>query len=137
MARIYLDANVFISYVKQEMGWDIRGLFIEAKEFLIRVKEKKDTIILSDLFFYEVRKKTRMEIESIIGVFQSLGIEHEVVELSAKLNLTEYERAGIHYPDSLHVGIAVWKKCDIIVTFNINDFLSAAKWIKAIQPSYY
>ena len=39
--RIYLDSNVFISLINKEMGFSLRGLFIEAENFFIKVAEKK------------------------------------------------------------------------------------------------
>ena len=52
MRRVYLDSNVFISLIDREIGRDSRGLFVEAEQFLERVKESGDVLVLSDLLMF-------------------------------------------------------------------------------------
>lgn len=137
MARIYLDACVFISYTKQEMGWNLRGLFIEAERFFDKVKKNGDSLVLSDLFFYEVKKKTHLERESVLAELAGIDILYEILSPAQKPPLQEIEASGIHRPDLLHVGLAIQAECDYIATFNIRDFIPAKKWIKVIQPNDY
>lgn len=122
MARIYLDANVFISIVKEEIGFSTRGLYIEATEFLIRTKNSGDTLVLSTLFFSEVEKITFMRPDDILEFFTQQEVK---VEILPKIDVTiasQFIGLGIHNADAMHISIAIQTQCDYIVTFNLKDF---------------
>ncbi len=122
MARIYLDANVFISYAKMEMGWNIRGLFAESERFFYYATKNKHTLVLSSLFFFEVEKITRMKKEDVINEFKKLGIVVESVLDVHDLHATPYIALGVPRVDAAHVACAILHHCDMIVTFNLKDF---------------
>lgn len=54
--KIYLDTNVFISLINEELDKNLRPLYLEAEEFFSYVSTKKIIIVLSALFFEEVHK---------------------------------------------------------------------------------
>ena len=53
MQRIYLDSNVFIAYIKSDMGKPFRMMYRDAEEFFDKCPNKY-VIILSDLTFREI-----------------------------------------------------------------------------------
>jgi hypothetical protein len=77
--RIYLDSNVFISLIDREVGKGSRGLFVEAEQFLERVKETGGVLVLSSWFFKEVHSFNFMEKEVVLGYFRGQGAKTETL----------------------------------------------------------
>lgn len=135
--RIYLDSNVFISLIKTEIDHNARGLFIEVELFLENVKKNRNTLVLSDWFFKEVKKFCYLEQKEIIDYFTKLEIQVETVKTNEKINYKEFAKKGIHFPDSLHIALAVHYNCNCIVTFNIKDFEKAKDTILVFEPKEF
>ncbi len=135
MQRIYLDSNVFISLFGTELGRNMRGLFVEAEEFFERIKQKNQVLVLSDLFFEEVRKKTYLSEAEITAYFKEQKVNFEIARIKPGLPWKKFVAKGIHYSDALHMATAIAFKCDCIVTFNIKDFEKAGQEIKSVEPA--
>jgi predicted nucleic acid-binding protein len=135
MARIYLDACVFISYTKEEFGWNIRGLFVEAQRFFGLVAQKKHTIVLSGFFFHEVENVARVKRADVIQMLEKIGVQMELIPETDRLHISPYTSLGVPREDAMHVALACIAKCDMIVTFNIKDFRPAEKYISIREPS--
>ncbi len=135
MQRIYLDSNVFISLFDKELGRNIRGLFVEAEWFFERVKQKNHVLILSELFFEEVRKQTYLSESEITVYLKEQSVNFETVRIKSGLPWRKFVAKGVHYSDALHMAAAIAFKCDCIVTFNIKDFEKAKQEIKSVEPS--
>jgi predicted nucleic acid-binding protein len=134
MARIYLDANVFISYIKREMGFNLRGLFIETERFFETIKKGQHTLVLSPLFFDEVERKTKMDKKDILEELENLGVIVELINIEI-LYIHPYTKLGVPRTDAMHIAYATQSKCTIIVTFNIKDFKPAERHIKIVDPA--
>lgn len=137
MRRVYLDSNVFISLIDREIGKGVRGLFVEAEQFLERVKESGDVLVLSDLFFREVQRKTGMKQESVIAYLENEQVEVETVQQKEPNRVRKLLGKGIHFSDALHVDIALRENCDCIVTFNVKDFENVRELIGLFEPAEF
>lgn len=135
MKRIYLDSNVIISLVCEEVGAGLKGLFVEARDFLEIVAKNNHLLVLSDLFFYEVKRRTLFERNEVLKYLQELSVNVEIFKAKKKPFLKNIEEKGVHYPDSLHVGLALQANCDCIVTFNTKDFEVVSNMIKIKDPA--
>lgn len=137
MKRIYLDSNVFISAVKEEIDSECRGLYVEAQRFFEVVKGEKHILVLSELFFKEVFNASRFDKTNILNYFKSLEIVFEIFEGNSKLSPKDFLKRGLHFTDSMHAAIAVFHKCDCIVTFNIKDFEKVKDKIRVFEPNEF
>ncbi len=134
---LYLDSNVFISLMKREVGRNIRGLFVEAELFFDKVVQRGHIVALSDLFFREVEQICYLNKDEVLKYFQKICVKTLLVEFNKKIRFEEFAKIGIHFPDSLHVAIAVHYNCDCIVTFNLKDFSKASEKIPAFSPGNF
>jgi len=134
---IYLDSNVFISSINKEIGYSLRGLFVEAEEFFFRISERKDILVLSGHFLNEVNETFGYSKEEVLVFLNTFGLLTKFCDEPKTINFSKYRKAGSHFKDSLHVALAIHFKCDLIVTFNTKDFENAKKFIKVISPAEY
>lgn len=135
--RVYLDSNVFISLIKMELGRNIRGLFIEVELFFESARKNQHTLVLSDWFFKEVKKFCYLEQTEVLDYFRKLDLPVETIQTPKSINHKEFEKKGIHFPDSLHVALAVHFRCDCLVTFNVKDFEKANERIVILEPKEF
>ncbi len=135
MKRIYLDSNVFISLVNEEINGRIRPLFIEARLFFNEVKKRGDVLVLSEFFFREVEKICYMRSEDVLVFFEQKGIRLEIIEEKENLNTWRFKQKGLHSSDAAHAAIAIKHNCDCIVTFNLKDFEKISEFIKIFLPA--
>jgi len=130
--RIYLDSNVFISYIRNEIGKNFRPLFSEAENFFEWIKNEKHTLIFSNIFIYETTKHCYLNKEEIIQFFKEHSIKTEYIEGELKVK-KEILKRGIHLSDAAHITLAINSNCDAIATFNIKDFEKSEDLIKIID----
>jgi len=135
MKRVYLDSNVFISLFNREVGRNVRGLFVEAESFIEQVKKQDSVLVLSKLFFEEVKVKCFFERREVLKFFDERGVKSIVVEDAFNHLLGRLQRQGIHFSDSIHAATALTSCCDCIVTFNIKDFEKVREKIKVFEPA--
>jgi len=131
--RVYLDSNVFISMINQEMGFFFRPLFREAEDFFSKVKKGKHTLILSDLFFKEVIKHCFNSREDILNEFRKKELLFECFSKHDKL-FDDFFIEGIHLTDCIHIRNALASNCDCIVSFNAKHFSKACNKINVFDP---
>jgi len=136
MERIYLDANVFIAFVKSELGKPFRLMFQETEEFFEQCP-KKHIIVLSDHTLDEIKKIVHYSEGETEGFFRAKGIMIEKIETREKdFKLTlEFCGKGMHKADALHAALAVNAGCNAILTFNKKDFEAVKKFISAKEPA--
>ena len=133
--RIYLDSNVIISLLKEELGRRFRLLYLESESFLRQANKSKFTLVLSNLFFEEVTNILKVDKKSIMDYLSgfSLSIEEFYPKNNPRIKL--FHDLGINYPDSLHLALALESNCDCIVTFNKKDFDLAGHIIAIREPT--
>ena len=133
--HIYLDSNVFISALNIEFGRQVRPLFLEAQQFFERIAQEKHTLVLSGLFFNEIKRSAFQEKEFILGYFSKLGIVVEELAVPPKVSLQDFHSKGMHFPDSLHAFLALHSGCSCLVTFNRKDFIALEAFIPVLEPT--
>jgi len=132
--RLYIDSNVFISIIREEVSTG-RSLFAEAKSFFEKVAIQEDTVIISWLCIKEVQKITKISENDLLDLIKSKNLKVEFAEKTKFIQTSTYEEMGIHFPDSLNVAIAIQEKCDCIITFNAKDFEPITGKIMVLEPN--
>lgn len=132
--RIYLDSNVFIAFFKKELGWNYKGLFVEAEYFFEKVVEKNYILCLSNYFFFEINKIIFADKKFVLNTLSELNINIELIYYQNASTKIDFESLRIHKTDELHLKTALENRCDCLVTFNTKDFLPAKKLIKVLKP---
>ncbi|MEK6821462.1 MAG: hypothetical protein AABY11_03635 [archaeon] len=122
--------------MKKEVGFHWRGLFIEADGFFERVGKNEDTVVLSELFFNEVRKIIQMEAEDVVGVFDALHVKTERYSVRGALFTRQFKQKGIHQMDATHLAISIQAECQCVVTFNLKDF-ERQQIIQVYEPATF
>ncbi len=130
--KLYLDSNVFISLIKEELDKNLRPLYLEAEEFFSYVSTKQIILVLSELFFEEVYKISNFKKERVIQYFKKIDVPVLIIEK----NQMGGEVKGIHYPDSKHAATAIKFGCKYIITFNTKDFENLRE-IDSITPNEF
>jgi predicted nucleic acid-binding protein len=136
--RLYIDSNVIICYIKQELGGLIKAQVIRTKDFLIKCKNERHILIFSDLTFKEIRKIAYYSQEEVEELLKQYDIPFETIHSNQeriRKSKIRGQEMGVHYPDSLHIQLAIDSKADAIVTWNIRDFENAEKLIKICSPT--
>jgi len=136
--RLYVDSNVILSYIKQELGGLIKAQVVRTKDFLINCQKERHIIIISDLTLKEIKKIGYYSQEEVEELLKQYDIIFEIIESNEervkKAKRIEQEM-GVHYPDSLHIQLALDSKADAIVTWNLKDFESAEELIPICSPA--
>jgi len=136
--RLYVDSNVILSYIKQELGGLIKAQVVRTKDFLINCQKERHIIIISDLTLKEIKKIGYYSQEEVEELLKQYDIIFEIIESNEervkKAKRIEQEM-GVHYPDSLHIQLALDSKADAIVTWNLKDFESAEGLIPIRSPA--
>ena len=137
--RIYLDSNILISIFKDEIGFNFRFLANEAQEFIINARKNNSMLIVSELLFQEVENKTVYTKEQTSEYLNSTKVVFEEINLNKQefIEAREFEKQGIHYPDSVHLKTALKAKCNCIATFNKKDFEKANHLIEIKEPNEF
>lgn len=135
--KLYFDSNVFMAYVLRDFGKSTDYMEGAFEDIAILCEEKNHGIILSDLFFKEVGVKTYSSKSEILNILKNLT-KARVTELQItavdKIESKSIERkTGLHYPDSLHISLAIRSKCDYIITWD-KGFQKVSKLIKCATP---
>lgn len=135
--RLYVDSNVIISYLRSEFGGLTKLQFYKVKEFLSACKIRGHVFIISDLCSKEILENAYSSREEIEEMLKTLGIKFEAVRTAPATAARAREilrSTGIHYPDNIHVQLAVEAKSDAIVTWNTRDFIKAKKLVPCLRP---
>ena len=137
--KLYLDSNVLISALKDELDSNFRFLSYESAQFFKWASKSKIVLLVSDLFFQEIKDKLKLDKKSIAEYFSSINILLEYGEVceSDLVFAKKIEKCKIHYPDSVHIAIAKRTGCEFIVTFNIKDFKKANSFIISKEPLFF
>ena len=139
MERLYVDSNVLISLLREEINGNFRSLFSEASAFFDYARKHKAVIVVSDLFFSEVQRRAYMKKEEILDYLKSVDIKTEQAEFTNQdfPDFRKFVAIGIHCSDAKHLAVALRLKCDAIVTFNRKDFERAIAFIKIREPGEF
>jgi predicted nucleic acid-binding protein len=135
--RFYLDSNVFISFVREEIDSALNLRFVDSENFFAFCRKEKCVLILSGLFFMEVERVISLKKEDILSEFNRLKIGIELVEKKPLRKLVSkiIKETKIHFADAVHIAVACENKADAIITWNKKDFAKAQKFVPCFTPS--
>ncbi len=135
--RFYLDSNVFISFVREEIdsAFNLRG--VDSEDFFAFCRKEKHSLVLSELFFTEVEKVISLKKEAVLEEFNRLKIKVEVFENKVSENLLSriIKETGIHLADAIHTAIAIENNANALISWNKKDFMKVYKFVKFFQPN--
>lgn len=137
MKRIYLDSNVFISLVKDEIGRDFTLLSEDSRIFVDICSKMGFVLVLSSWFIKEVERVISLTKEDIVETMQERGVVFEFVKPMENVSKEAKRIArsyNLHYNDAIHVAIAKEYECDFIVSWNKKDFEKVENIIKCKTP---
>lgn len=135
MQKVYLDSNVFIAFIKSDMGKPFKLMFQDVEEFLAACPERY-LLVLSDHACHEIRKAAYYSEQETIQVLRNLEILTEFVKTTSQdAELAKFFAGkGIHSADALHVALAIKADCRILLTFNKKDLTQAQEFITVREP---
>jgi predicted nucleic acid-binding protein len=137
--RLYLDSNVYISLVREEMGRHFQNLSYHSLLFVSFCAKNNITLVLSRLFFEEVNRIISLSTADVLDFFKEANVHIELVscpslhEESAQL----MKQTGIHYADAMHVVFAQKSACAGVVTWNSKDFDKTRRIISNWTPKSF
>jgi len=135
--RLYVDSNVLICYIKQELGGLIKAQAIRTKEFFVKCRKEKHILIISDFALTEIQKAAYYSREEVEEFLKNFEILFEVIETTREIKEKSNSllRTGIHRPDNLHVQLAIDSKAEAVVTWNLRDFKKTENIIRCYSPA--
>lgn len=136
--KVYLDTDVFISCVREEINGALNMRFLEAEEFFLLCEKLGATLVLSKLFFNEVRKITGLDRQDVFDILNGFGFKTEVFERTLKESELEvFKKSGMHHSDATHASSAIISGAMYLVTWNKPHFEVASNFIKALAPNEF
>lgn len=135
--RLYLDSNVFISFVREEIDSAFNLRYLESRNFFAFCAKQKHVLIISGWFLDEVKTIIFLNMEAVFEEFQRMGVKTIFVNkaVSGQLVSEISRNCNLHRGDAIHVAIALENKADFIVTWNEKDFDKARSYIVSVSPS--
>ncbi len=134
--RLYLDSNVFISFIRCEIGKGFKLMELKSIDFFDSLIESNHELVLSDLFFYEIEKVIHYSKKEVISFFKKKRINVKIVCFK-KNYFSELKKWGfikIHRQDRVHFFLALKSNSDSIIAWNLKDFTPAKKFINVMEP---
>ncbi|MBS3063678.1 MAG: PIN domain-containing protein [Candidatus Diapherotrites archaeon] len=133
--RVYLDANIFIAFVKADMGKPFKLMYQDVEDFFDACPERF-TVVLSDYVFREIKRIAYHSAQEVLDFFREREISVEVTESTGRCTslAEEFRGKGVPSMDALHAAIAIEAHCDALMTFNKKDFVLAAGLIRVVAP---
>ena len=134
--RFYLDSNVFISFVREEMDSAFNLRFVDSENFFALCRKEKCALIISNLFFVEIERAISLKKEDIAEEFKRLKISVVIAENkpSEKLVSKIVKECRIHFADAVHTAAACENNADAIITWNKKDFVKTQKVMPCFTP---
>lgn len=135
--RVYVDTNVFISSIRQEISRNLQPLGEESDLFFTLCQRRNITIVISGLFLDEVYTATKLSPESIFEFFLERKITFELIQASALITEKASQmrtKTGIHFSDGLHAAMAISTGVEYIITWNLRDFKKVEEFITVLSP---
>lgn len=138
--RLYLDSNVFISAVKDEIGRSFNLLGEESERFLATCAKYDQCIIISSWFLKEVKDNAFLKEEDVLDFLTTRNVKFELVKKNEEYTkecLKIVHKFGIHFADAVHVVLAKQSNCDLIISWNKRDFEKVSEEISCKTPEEF
>lgn len=137
--RLYLDSNVFISFVREEIDSSLNLRYLDSRNFFAFCAKQKHVLLISEWFLQEVEKISFLGKEAVSEEFDRQGVKTIFVQEKIVFAIVSRisKETGLHYADAAHVSIALENHADFIVTWNLKDFEKANALVKCVLPSEF
>lgn len=133
MSRIYIDTNLFINVINDEVSMHSNKNMAEpASRLFFEALSCKHTLLVSTWTVKELLKK--LHPDKIKASFEILKKKIEICKYSPDEEAQARKRSETNFPDALHIVIAENVKADYIITRNIDDFLQIGTQIPIRKP---
>lgn len=133
MSRLYIDTNLFINVINNEVSMHSNKNMAEpASRLFFEALSCKHTLLISTWTVKELLKKLRGD--QIKASFEILKRKIEICKYSLEEEVQARKRSETNFPDALHIVIAENVKADYIITRNIDDFLQIGTKIPIKKP---
>ncbi len=133
MSRLYIDTNLFINVINDEVSMHSNKNMAEpASKMFFDALSCKHTLLISTWTVKELLKK--LHPDKIKASFEILKKKIEICKYSSEEETLARKRSETNFPDALHIVIAENVKADYIVTRNIDDFLQIGTKIPIRKP---
>ncbi len=133
MSRLYIDTNVFINVINNEISIHSNKNMAEpASRLFFEAISCKHTLIISTWTLNEFyRKKSYQELEMTLKLCQKKTtiIEHNQTDINAAKI-----KSPNNWQDALHIILAEKSNAEIIVTRNVSDFIQIGTSIPIKKP---
>lgn len=131
-----MDSNVFIAYVRMEIGKPFKLMFKDVENFFNQ-SPREYVVVLSGLALKEIEKIVHYRRESTIEFFKERKIKTEIIEVREKDKQSALKLCsrGMHSMDAMHAALAINSKCDALLTFNKKDFNLVRNLIEVKEPA--
>jgi len=134
--RLYLDSNVFIAFVREEIDRAFNLRYLESERFFSFCETTRAELVISVHFLKEVKQVIGVEEAAVREFFREKNVLVLFAGMPASAAIDQVvQKTGIHYADAVHVACAVETGCDYIITFNVKDFRKANRIISCASPS--
>jgi predicted nucleic acid-binding protein len=133
MSRLYIDTNLFINVINDEVSMHSNKNMAEpASRLFFEALSCKHTLLISTWTVKELLKK--LHPDKIKASFEILKKKIEICKYSSEEEAQARKRSETNFPDALHIVIAETVKADYIITRNIDDFLQIGTKIPIRKP---
>ena len=133
MSRLYIDTNLFINVINDEVSMHSNKNMAEpASRLFFEALSCKHTLLISTWTVKELLKK--LHPDKIKASFEILKKKIEIYKYSSEEEAQARKRSETNFPDALHIVIAETVKADYINTRNIDDFLQIGTKISIRKP---
>ncbi|MBI4053435.1 MAG: PIN domain-containing protein [Candidatus Diapherotrites archaeon] len=137
--RLYLDSNVFISLVREEIDSSFNLLGTDSENFFIWARKAGSTMLVSRMFLDEIFHVLSLPEKAVFEELECFMLNLETCKKapSEALVLKISRNCGLHWADSAHVAYAVENNADKIVTWNLKDFKKAESFVRCVSPAHF
>jgi len=133
MSRLYIDTNLFINVINDEVNMHSNKNMAEpASKLFFEALSCKHTLLISTWTLQELSRK----IPSGMGTISLELLKEKTIlcRYSPEEELEAKNRCPEHFHDALHIIIAEREKAEFIVTRNIDDFIKIGTKIPVKKP---
>lgn len=135
--RVYLDSNVFISLVREEINGAFNLRFRDSEAFFSLCKKEKIIVVLSDLFFKETERVVGLKREHVLEFLEKYKLEFVFIETSKDIKHKAKEirnQNALHTTDALHTALALAAESRAVISWNKKDFEKVKSLIECETP---
>ena len=133
MSRLYIDTNLFINVINDEVSMHSNTNMAEpASRLFFEALSCKHTLLISTWTLQELSRKIPAGMGTIS--LELLKKKTTICRYSPDEELEAKKRYPEHYQDALHIIIAERENAECIVTRNIDDFLKIGTKIPVKKP---